>query len=179
MITAKDIALYPLRITDAFLDRVFAAAGAIAFAQFPQFVAQYIQRLGGHVDEAARNVSQYRATAESAGKSLDLFIRHLSNSPDIAIAKLAEKISTDVQRLEYLQRALKELESATVFNKLPLFIKNVDMEIAAKTLKNFTPGVPVTAEGIAYAAAGMICAMILYFLLKKTVTAIFHKIRGR
>lgn len=31
---------------------VFAVAGGLVSAQFPQYLAQYLQRLGGHIDEA-------------------------------------------------------------------------------------------------------------------------------
>jgi hypothetical protein len=46
-----------------FFDRLvlaaWAIAGGLALAQFPQFLAQYLQRLGGHIDEAGMAAKLY------------------------------------------------------------------------------------------------------------------------
>ena len=44
------------RFIDTSLDRVFSILGAAAFSQVPEFIQQYLQRLGGHLDEAKRQV---------------------------------------------------------------------------------------------------------------------------
>lgn len=41
-----------LRKLDRLASVFFGMLGGLAFAQFPQFIAQYLQRLGGHIDEA-------------------------------------------------------------------------------------------------------------------------------
>ena len=46
---------------DGVLSRAFAAAGALAAVQFPNFVVHYMQRLGGHIDELRRMVDSGRA----------------------------------------------------------------------------------------------------------------------
>ncbi len=67
MLDKNAILLAPVRFVDSLLDRICAVLGALAFAQFPQYCAQYIQRLGGHVDEAARNMEKYREIAKEVG----------------------------------------------------------------------------------------------------------------
>jgi len=44
---------------DKLFTAVFATAGSIIFAQFPQFLTQYLQRLGGHIDEAVLASKKY------------------------------------------------------------------------------------------------------------------------
>lgn len=76
---------------------VLAVIGAATFSQAPEFMQQYLQRLGGHLDEASRLQIQYPALAErvdalrlshdslaTAGVAVKpaLFIRHLQ--PDVA-----------------------------------------------------------------------------------------------
>ncbi|MCU0821432.1 MAG: DUF2937 family protein [Spirochaetes bacterium] len=44
---------------DRLMTAVFGTAGGLLLAQFPQFLAQYIQRLGGHIDEAILSAKKY------------------------------------------------------------------------------------------------------------------------
>lgn len=41
-----------LKQFDRLISTFFGLVGGLIFAQFPQFIAQYLQRLGGHIDEA-------------------------------------------------------------------------------------------------------------------------------
>ncbi|MBU0615908.1 MAG: DUF2937 family protein [Nanoarchaeota archaeon] len=45
-----------------------AVAGGVGLAQFPSYLAQYIQRLGGHVDEAVRWGVQYADIGKRAAE---------------------------------------------------------------------------------------------------------------
>ncbi len=44
---------------DRLTTAVFGTAGGLVLAQFPQFLAQYIQRIGGHIDEAMLASKKY------------------------------------------------------------------------------------------------------------------------
>jgi hypothetical protein len=44
---------------DRLMTAVFGTAGGLLLVQFPQFLAQYMQRLGGHIDEAALASKKY------------------------------------------------------------------------------------------------------------------------
>ncbi len=44
---------------DRLMTAVFGTAGGLLLTQFPQFLAQYIQRLGGHIDEAMLASKKY------------------------------------------------------------------------------------------------------------------------
>lgn len=39
---------------DTLIDRLFCVFGAVLFCQLPEFIQQYLQRLGGRLDEARR-----------------------------------------------------------------------------------------------------------------------------
>jgi hypothetical protein len=179
MLNRNAILLAPVRFVDSLLDRVCAALGAVAMAQFPQFCAQYIQRLGGHVDEAARNIEKYREIAKETGKSLYQYSQHLLNSKDPAVFKTGQKIAGDLERYNQLAAALKELQNAPAYKKFFVFISHLDMDIARGAWENFTPGLPVTMEGAAYAAAGIIIGMIFYFCVSRLIIVTVKKIGGR
>lgn len=48
-----------LRFFERFVLVAWGLAGGLALAQFPQFLAQYLQRLGGHIDEAGLAAKLY------------------------------------------------------------------------------------------------------------------------
>ena len=71
----------------------------LAISQFPEFLQQYAQRLGGHVDEARRQVAQYQEVARSSNLSLEAFITQTSSNADAAVAKLGQVMSGAAERL--------------------------------------------------------------------------------
>ena len=54
----RRILAYPLRFLGSILDRIIAGLGAILLAQFPQYFGQYLQRLGGHLNELRHRVAE-------------------------------------------------------------------------------------------------------------------------
>ena len=43
-----------------------------------------------------------------------------------------------------------------------MFLRHVDADIATRTWEVFKPAVPMTMEGLVYAGAGMVLALLLY-----------------
>jgi len=56
---------------EGLLDRLLCVVGAVLFSQLPEFIQQYLQRLGGHLDEARRQLEQFRAVAAQSDLTLD------------------------------------------------------------------------------------------------------------
>ncbi|MBN2161006.1 MAG: DUF2937 family protein [Spirochaetes bacterium] len=179
MFDRKKILLAPVRFVDSILDRVCAVLGAIAFAQFPQYLSLYLQRLGGHVDEAARNIEKYADIAKELGQTVYQYSQHLLNSKDEAVFKTGQKIAEDLQRHTGLSDALRELQSAPAYKKFFVFLREMDLDIARGTLENFTPGLPINLEGAAYAAAGIIIGMLVYFCVSRLIILIVKRITAK
>jgi hypothetical protein len=166
---------YPLKVLDGLMDRIMAVAGAIVCAQFPQYYAQYIQRLGGHLDEARRAVSQYANVAVSFNLSLQEYINvHLTSNNKIFIST-GKVIQGLVDRLNHLETAFTALQSSTPLTRWVVFLRVMDPEIAQKTWINFTPGVPTTAEALVYALIGLLIGWGVYQALKALITLPFRK----
>ena len=171
----KSIVSSPLMLVDGLIDRVFAVSFAVLFAQLPQFIAQYIQRLGGHLDELARIISQYRDGAQASGKTLEQFIStHLNSGiPDfISTGKIME---SNLSRYDILSQSLEAIRSANVTVKPFVFLRNADFSIVKGTFVNFTPGVPVTVEGAIYALSGLVAGVVIYFMIKLTIKTALSK----
>ena len=144
------------------LDRVLCAVGAIGFSQFPEFIQQYLQRLEGHLDEARLAVDRFRDAAAQSGMTLDQLIAGASQNPDPSIGKLGEVVRLASARLGDLASADAALRQASLWTRPFVFLRHADWSIARATLSIYRPAVPTTAEGLLYALAGMVSALVLY-----------------
>jgi hypothetical protein len=160
-------ALSPLKIFDGLIDRIFAAVFAVVFAQLPMFIAQYIQRLGGHLDELTRIILQYREAAKGSGKTLEQYISTHLDSGITDFINTGKIMESNLARFDSLTQALESLRGAGAVQKPFIFLKNIDLSIAKGTLQDFTPGVPVNIEGAIYALCGLITGMIIYYIIKR------------
>ncbi len=147
---------------DGFLDRALCVVGALAFSQAPEFIQQYVQRLGGHVDEARRQVAQFRRAAEESGVTLDDLISQTNANANSAVAKLGNVMSTATVRLDSLESAQQAIAQSSLFERPFVFFQHMDSEIARSTWSVFKPALPTTVEGLVYALAGMLILICLY-----------------
>lgn len=150
--------------SDGVIDRVLCVLGAVAFSQIPEFMQQYLQRLGGHLDEAKRQLAQFRHVAEQSGLSLDRLIAQTAANQDAAVAKLGGVMNDTVARVEALQVSHDAIARASVWERPFVFLRYVDAEIARGTADIFKPAVPTTVEGLIYAAIGMGVLLAIYHL---------------
>ena len=149
---------------DSLIDRALCVAGAVLFSQAPEFFQQYLQRLGGHLDEARHQLAQFRETAAAAGLSLDQLIAHTTASTDTAVAPLGEAIHRTATRVEVLQAAHDALLHASAWSRPFAFLSQLDGGIIRSTWSVYRPAVPTTLEGLVYALAGMLVFLAAYHL---------------
>lgn len=156
-----------LSIFDSLLDRILCIVGAVLFSQGPEFMQQYLQRLGGHLDEARRQLDVFHKTAQQAGLSLDQFISQTAANTDPAVAKLGGVMTAAAERVSFLESAHDALLHSALWQRPFVFVRHLDFEIARATGAVFKPAVPTTVEGVAYALTGMLVALTLYHVLLK------------
>jgi hypothetical protein len=148
-----------LRKIDSLAGAFVAALGALGCAQLPVFVQQYLQRLGGHVDEARRQVAQL--TGADAARSLDGATR-------LALETLARA------RLVALESQHQALSDAAPTLRPLAFLRGFDGDIAAATLDRFVPALPLDTAGMIYAGAGLVAGWLVYEGVKLPVWAVWR-----
>jgi len=163
-----------LSIFDSLLDRILCVVGAVSFSQGPEFMQQYLQRLGGHLDEARRQLDVFRQTAAQSGLSIDQFIGQTAANTDPAVAKLGGVMTATVQRVSSLQSAHDALLHSALWERPFVFVRHLDFDIARATGAVFKPAVPTTIEGAAYALTGMLVTLALYHVLFKRLLRLFR-----
>jgi len=161
--------MIPVRILDSLLDRIAAIGGALVFAQLPEFMVQYIQRLGGHVDELERIIVQYRQAAIESGTGVAAYIRLHLESKIPEFVKTGKIMGDNLERYEELRAAFDALVSSPPALRVCFFLRGINCDIAAETMRDFTPGLPLNMQGAVYGAAGLAAGMFLYFIVKKTL----------
>ncbi len=171
--------LLPLmRAGSGLVDRALCVTGAVLFSQLPEFFQQYLQRLGGHLAEAQRQLEQFRKVAEKSGVSLDQFASDVAAQRDPAMARLGQVIGDAHARVDTLAAAESALRDASGWTRPFVFLGHVDPRIARGTWEAFRPAVPTTAEGLAYAAVGMVAMLAAYHLGVRAGTTWMHRRTG-
>ncbi|NLW59189.1 MAG: DUF2937 family protein [Firmicutes bacterium] len=164
---------YPFRLLNGLIDRTIAVLGAVGFAQFPQFFAQYLQRLGGHLAEAQFMLVRYELTAEYFNMTLEEYIAtHLQSGHDIFTSS-GQLIAELVDRIKTLENSFLALSNATVYTRWWVFLQEFDLQIVKETWSTYTPGIPTTIEGLIYGACGLIVAWLAYNMAKAVLKVMF------
>ncbi|QOC23991.1 DUF2937 family protein [Wenzhouxiangella sp. AB-CW3] len=127
------------------------AGGGMGLSQAPAFTQAYLQRLGGHLDEARRAVSMIERGDWLSQLGL----------PDREAA-LAE-FSGRVVELEQAYRAISE---ANPLLQPVIMLQHADQDVARRAWEHFTPAIPVDAPSLVYTGVGIIVALLIYELIK-------------
>lgn len=155
--------LRPLaRTGERLLDRVLCVLGAVGLSQAPEFFQQYLQRLGGHLDEARTALARFEVVARESGITLAQLIETTRAQESAPVAKLGAVIADTQTRVLQLEAAERALREASLWERPFVFFRHVDSDIAARAWEVFKPAVPVTTEGLVYAGVGMVLALLIY-----------------
>lgn len=134
------------------LTLIAGLAGATGLSQFPEFSQQYLQRLAGAVDELAKVVADFDASAEGVGLTRDQALASLSGGEFQRARR--EDMRRTIDRSERLSADLAALREATAVQRALQPARFMDSEIAAAAWEDFKPAVPVTTEGLGFAGVG-------------------------
>ena len=148
---------------------VFVAAGFIALAgavasQGQAFAVQYLQRAGGHLDEARTHLQEvqtglrYRVMGDNVRGELE--------------AEAKARVAT-------LDRAYSSVKNTNALMRPVAILRYGDRDIIAGTKRDFVPALPATADSITFTIIGMIAGFIVYELVKLPVTAVAREPRRR
>lgn len=143
------------------------------FAQAPEFVQQYRQRLGGAVDELAQFVRDFDADAARAGLTRKEALAEYRGTRFLDLRGMS--VTAVMARYERLRAQQAALREAGPFTRLAETLWRMDGDIAAAALSEFRPAVPLTLEGAGHAAAGFAAGALGAGLLMR----LFHAGRAR
>lgn len=144
---------------------VIAALGAASAAQGPAFVQAYLQRLGGHIDEARRTLGEL-----AGGAAVQLV------DDDAARDRL---VGAFAERLGELEASRSVIEAASpLWRPMALALRG-DRDIAAAAADAFTPAMPLDGASLLYALVGLILGWGVWELCQWPVKSKFRRLKGR
>lgn len=160
------------KVLDGLIDRIFAALGALVFAQVPSFFNAYNQRLGGHLSELQLQIASMQKAAQISGKGLQEYIQKFVAYNDVDVASQGGIMNGMLERFSQLTDAHQSLIHASPFTRPFFFVRHLQFDIAQKTLDDFQISLSFTLESGIYALIGMGAGYFLYTALKKMILKI-------
>jgi hypothetical protein len=127
------------------------AGGGMGLSQAPAFTQAYLQRLGGHIDEARRTLSMVER-----GEWLQR----------LGIADREEAVAEFSARVSELEQAYFAITQAPAMLQPLVMVQHADSEIAQRAWEHFTPAVPVDPPSLVYTGVGIVLALLIYELVK-------------
>ncbi len=136
-----------------------AVIGAGVFAQFPEFYQQYLQRLGGRLDQARLDLEMLQRDAAALGRSVAVYLDELLASGTSAARHAAQRELARLDNASELESAYEALRLAAPLERPFVLARHLDAKLAEDTLAIFAPALPATSEGVIYGAFGMLVAL--------------------
>ncbi|WP_282609621.1 DUF2937 family protein [Pelagibius sp. Alg239-R121] len=151
-----------------------AAAGGSTTSQFPEFFQQYLQRLGGHLDQAALQADRIKEAAIAEKLPLKEYLDSFLTSQIPAHRRQGEILLQELADVDRLRISLESLTQSPVWQRPFIMASQAEADILEAAATAYKPAVPITPEGLAYAAAG---AFLAIFLLKslKSIPSLFRR----
>lgn len=140
---------------------IAAALGAVVFAQFPAFYQQYLQRLGGRLDQAKLDVDRIMEDAATLGRTLEAYVQELLASGTDAARLAAKREMERMENADELAKAYEALSQAGPLERPLAFAQHLDRDLLQETARVFEPAVPVTPEGFVYAGVGILFGLLV------------------
>ncbi|WP_193337301.1 DUF2937 family protein [Devosia beringensis] len=153
------------------------AALAVMLSQFPEYAQQYTQRLGGAVDELRVITEDFDRSASVGGLDRTQALQRYGVSNDSFLADRGTAMAATFVRYEQLSATLDRIANADPVTRLQSLPAYLDSDIGRRTLENYQPAVPVTAEGILYAGGGFILGYLVLSAFWRFCTLPFRRRR--
>ncbi|WP_269585490.1 DUF2937 family protein [Roseibium sp. Sym1] len=136
-----------------------------ATSQLPEFSQQYRQRLGGAIDALQEILADFNRDAAAHGLTTAEAIARQKESEDPFIRARGTSMLNAEIRLSRLKQQQAELETAGPVQRLMIFARGFDPQLAQATAEDYEPAVPVTATGFVTAGVGALAGLLTMRLL--------------
>jgi len=125
-----------------------------ALSQFPEYSQQYVQRMGGALDELATVVQDFDSSAKSAGYNRDEALAVMTGSEFLESRQ--DDMRRTFDRFDILFDDYARLKDADAFKRLAYVARMRDGEVFKGTVNDFKPAVPLTIEGAGFVGLGFL-----------------------
>ncbi len=160
------------------LNSLIALAGGAGLTQFPTYYQQYLQRLGGRLDQARIDAARMIADAESLGRSVEAYLGELMAYGTPEARQSAQRELERLDSAERLESAYEALSKAAPLERPVAFVEHFDPSVAQETLSIFKPAMQMNTEALAYGGAGMLLALVFFAGSLSLARRGYRRVRG-
>lgn len=125
-----------------------------ATSQLPEFSQQYLQRLGGAVDELALVVGDFDRSAEAQGLTRASALEQMRGEGFTDLRR--QDMARSFDRHDRLVTDLAALRGANPSLRPMMLWRMSDRQIMQRAWDDFAPAVPVTPAGLSYGGGGFV-----------------------
>jgi len=144
------------------LDRIVLVAGVLAGGTAPSFVAQYRQRVSGHLDQVLQDLAPFQEIANRFHSgSLDALVQHHLLSSDQTFYAEGNAIRAMIDSAERLRVALEGL-SGDLFHQLWFLVRNQEPELLQATWTYYQPAFAFSVESLILAVVVGVAIWLLF-----------------
>ncbi len=131
-------------------------ACGLAASQVPEFVQQYTQRLGGHLDALVQQLTELDERAADAGLDRNAYVAALRRSDDPNAVREGNYLATLPARLDRVETAYLGIRTAPSWSRGITFFRYYEPNVADAAWQDFRPAIPASMEGVGYGGAGFV-----------------------
>ena len=144
-------------------------AGAAGLSQFPEYSQQYTQRLSGAVDELSRVIEDFDRSAAAEGMTRETALEAMTGTD--FVDRRRQDMAATIARHQRLSADLSALRGAGPFTRAYRFTRLNDADVAKGAASDFRPAVPLSFEGVVFAALGFVLGGLLIQCLARLMPA--------
>lgn len=126
----------------------------VSMSQFPEYSQQYVQRLGGAVDELYTVVRDFDNSAQEAGMSREEALTSLSGTE--FLENRNQDMSRTIARHDRLSQNYANLREADAFSRLTQIHRLGDSQIIQGAWDDFQPAIPLSLESAILLVGGYV-----------------------
>lgn len=143
------------------LDRLILVAGVLAGGCVPGFISQYVQRVGGMLDQVKQDLLPFQEVARQYhGGNLHALVEHHLASADKSFQSEGQAIENMLDSLARLQGMVVGL-TGSVWHQIGYLIAHFDSAIGAATWHSYVPSFNLDPESLMVAGAiGVACWLL-------------------
>src|SRR5262249_30050303 len=139
---------------------VIAIVPAFFFAQVPEYMQQYYQRIGGVVDELGRIVQHFDEDSLRSGYDRASALGVMANSPERLIRDQVARMNENIARLNRLREQQRTMREGSAFERFATFLTNYDSPLARRTWDAYQFAIPLSGDGIVFALVGYVVSLL-------------------
>lgn len=160
------------------LDRILLVSAVVAGGLVPGFINQYIQRLGGRLDQARLDLAPWQRIADQFhGGDLDRLIQYHLASTDPTFHSEGAVIAALRDTVQQLQAMMDALQG-TLLHQVAWLTLHIDHGIARATWNDWTPTFALSLNGLAFALLFGLIVWLLFLGIWRLLAVIARWLRA-